>query len=195
MESLTSLSAASGPTISDLDRIATLLKPGLGADSGPNQHCGNRVQERRSGWSSVRSQALLYRAQIGNWDSLAKKTEHGTLVPCSVDSFFDQFPSRSLSLLKRRASCRGASTRRAVTDHTRLVREKHALTGGANRDRRTGDGIADGRRIAVGRPVEHVAALRARCQNRSSKQAFVEVAVQGTAPPKDARVAGKPSFG
>src|SRR5271163_3637094 len=102
-----------------------------------------------------------------NWELelVGKKTKHGTVVPCFADSCFDQLPGRSLSLLKRRASCRGACTRCAVTDHTRLVREKHALTGRANRDRGPSDGVADGRRVAVSRQSEHIAALRAACKN------------------------------
>src|SRR5271170_413793 len=97
--------------------------------------------------------------------SRAKKTEHGTLIPCSVDFCFDRLPGRSLSLLKRRASCRGACTCCAVTDHTRLVREKHALTGRANRDRGAGDGVADGRRVAVSRKSKDVSALGAAREN------------------------------
>src|SRR5271168_1859103 len=94
-----------------------------------------------------------------------KKTEHGTVVPCSVDFCFGRLPGRRLSLLKRRASCRGACTCCAVTDHTRLVREEHALTGRANRDRGAGDGVADRWCVAVSRPSEDVAALGAAREN------------------------------
>src|SRR5271170_2781758 len=109
-----------------------------------------------------------------NWELelVGKKTKHGTVVPCFADSCFDRSPGRSLSLLKRRASCRGACTCCAVTDHTRLVREKHTLTGRANRDRGAGDGVADGRRVAVSRQSKDISALRAACEN-CVKQASV----------------------
>src|ERR1700720_1431308 len=88
-----------------------------------------------------------------------KRTEHGMLLPCSVDSFPDRFSSRELSLLQRRAGNRRAGTRRRIPDHAGLVREEHALTGGANVDRGSGDRIADRRRIAVARPGEYITAL------------------------------------
>src|ERR1700676_3239601 len=94
-----------------------------------------------------------------------KKTEHGTLVPCSADFFPDQCSGRILTLLQCQASARAACAGRIEADHTRHVRAEHALTGGANRDRGSGDRVAEGRRIAVASPLERVAALGAGCEN------------------------------
>jgi hypothetical protein len=46
---------------------------------------------------------------------------------------------RNVILLKRGAGCGGARARRVIADHAGLVREEHALTGGANIDWGSGD--------------------------------------------------------
>src|SRR5271170_4012981 len=101
-----------------------------------------------------------------------KKTEHGTEVPCSVDSFLNQLPGREPNLLQGRAGHSGARTGSGVADHTGLVREKHALTGRTYINRSARDRIADRRRISVAGPNKRIAALGASRENRV-KQARV----------------------
>ena len=92
-------------------------------------------------------------------------TKHGTVIPCFVDFFLVQLPGRELTLLQGQAAVRAAGAGRVKADHTRLVGAEHALTGGANRNRGSGDGVADRRRIAVARPYKRVAALGAGGKN------------------------------
>src|ERR1700726_5309906 len=91
--------------------------------------------------------------------------KHGSVIPCFVDFFPSQLPGREMTLLQGQASSRAAPAGGVKADHTRLVRAEHALTSGANRDRGSGDGVADRRRIAVRRPNEGIAALGAGSEN------------------------------
>src|SRR5208283_3570159 len=75
------------------------------------------------------------------------------------------FLSRAPILLERQAGAGATSAGGGKADDTCHVRAEHALTGGANRDWRAGDRIADRRRITVARPSEFIAALRAARQN------------------------------
>jgi hypothetical protein len=123
----------------------------------------NRLEEELGNWPRQPNESIELGDQFGNYNS--KKTEHGTVVPCSVDSFPDRLSSRDRTLLEWRISNHRSGAGNLITNHTRLVREESALTGAANRDRVGVQCVADRRRSAVAMPSERVAALRAGCQN------------------------------